>query len=257
MKVAGSVVIVTGASAGIGAETVRLLAAQGANVVLTARRAERLQALVAELAHYPGQRLALAGDVSQEAFCQELAAQTAATFGRVDVLVNNAGIGHRSALLEMSAADVQIIANTNLLGAIYAIQAVLPTMQKQKRGQIINVSSIVSQQALPKSSIYCAAKSGLNTLSRSLRMELRGQGITVTLVYPGLTETEFYQVRLGEQGTRRINRPGVPAQRVGEAIVNAITHNRQEVYITLPDWLLVHTSRLFPRTLDWFVGRLA
>lgn len=257
MKVAGSVVIVTGASAGIGAEAVRALAEQGANVVLTARRAKRLHELAAELAHYPGQRLVVAGDISQEAFCQELAAQTLTTFGRVDVLVNNAGIGHRSALQEMSAADAQTIANTNLLGAIYAIQAVLPIMQRQKRGQIINVSSIVGQQALPKSSVYCASKSALNTLSRSLRMELRGQGIAVTLVYPGLTETEFYQARLGEKGTRRINRPGVPARRVGEAIARAIVHRRQEVYITLPDWLLVQTSRLFPRTLDWFVGRLA
>ncbi len=257
MEITGSVVIVTGASAGIGAETARALAERGANVVLTARRAERLHELAAELAHYPGQRLVVAGDISQEAFCQELAAQTMAALGRVDVLVNNAGIGHRSTLSEMSAADVQTIANTNLLGAIYAIQAVLPTMQQQKRGQIINVSSIVGQQALPKSSVYCATKAGLNMLTRSLRLELRGQGITVTLVYPGLTETEFYKVRLGEKGTRRINRPGVSARRVGDAIVRAIAHNRQEVYITLPDWLLVQTNRLFPRTLDWFVGRLA
>ena len=257
MKIADSVIIVTGASAGIGAETVRVLAQKGANVVLTARRAERLQALATHLAHYPGERLVVAGDIGEEAFCQELVRRTVEAFGRVDVLVNNAGIGHRSTLQEIPTDDVRTIMDTNVLGPVYAIQAVLPHMLRQRRGQIVNVSSIVGQQIVPESSLYCASKTTLNALTRGLRMELQGQPILVTLVYPGLTETEFYQARLGTEVKRRVRRTGVPARRVAEAIADAIAHDRREVYITWPDWLLVQASRLFPRALDWVVGRFA
>ncbi len=254
MQLTSCVVVVTGASAGIGRETAVLLAKAGAHVVLTARRADRLQALAEELAIYPGRRLVLAGDIGVEAFAQALVEQTVAEFGRLDVLVNNAGVGHRSLLAEIPTDDLHTIWNTNVMGVLYPIRAALPYMKQQKSGQIINVSSIVGQRPLPLSGVYCASKTAVNFLSRSLRMECRPYGITVTLVYPGLTVSEFSQARFGNKGANRYWR-GVPAERVGRAIVKAIENGRTEVYITPYDWLFAHLNRLFPRTIDWIIGR--
>jgi len=252
-----SVVIVTGASAGIGEATAELLARAGANVIVTARRSERLHELVARLEACPGRRLAAPGDIRDEAFAQDLINQTTATFGRVDVLINNAGLGHRSLLSEMPLSDARTIFDTNVLGLLYATQAAVAQMKRQNRGQIINVSSIVSQRPLADSAVYSASKAAVNFISRSLRMELRPYNITVTLVYPGLTASEFAQARLGRPGGNRFGLQGIPAERVGRAIVKAIEKGRTEVYVTLFDWLFVHLNRLFPGTVDWIVERIA
>lgn len=254
MQIKNSVIIVTGASAGIGRATAVSLAQRGANVVVTARRADRLQALVTELESYPGQRLAIPGDIGQDSFVHELIAQTVAAYGRVDVLINNAGLGHHSRLAEIPAQDLQTVFGVNVMGLVYAIQAVVPQMRQQGYGQIINISSVVGQRPLPMSGAYCASKTAVNFLSRSLRMELRRHNITVTLVYPGLTATEFSDVKLGKSGSR-FGMRGIPAKRVAEKIAGAIDKNETEVYVTWYDRVIVHASRLFPRTLDWFVGR--
>lgn len=256
MRVEGRVAIVTGASAGIGRATAGLLAQAGANVVVTARRAERLSELVARLELYPGRRLAVPGDISEEAFARELVGQAMGEFGRVDVLINNAGVGHRSLLAEMPPADMRTIFDTNVLGLLYATQAAVVQMKQQGHGQIVNVSSIVSQRPLPDSAVYSASKAAVNFISRSLRMELRPYRIIVTLVYPGLTATEFAQARLGRKGGNRFGLRGVPAARVGRAIVKAIEKGRTEVYVTLYDWFFVHLNRLFPRATDWMAERL-
>ncbi|MCA9974483.1 MAG: SDR family oxidoreductase, partial [Anaerolineales bacterium] len=167
MHISNSVIIVTGASAGIGRATAVSLAQRGANVVITARRQERLAALAAELEPYPGRCFLLAGDIGDTAFARELVAQTVREFGRVDVLVNNAGLGHQSALAAMPLADVQTIFNVNVLGLLAATQAAIPHMQQQGQGQIINVSSIVGQRPLPFSAMYWASKTAVNFLSRS------------------------------------------------------------------------------------------
>lgn len=255
LKVHDSVVVVTGASAGIGWATAERLAAAGANVVVTARRAERLQTLVASLAAYPGKQLALAGDIGRESFAHELIAHTVATFGRIDVLVNNAGVGHKGPLSTLPAADMRTLLDTNVLGLLYATQAAVIRMKEQRRGQIINISSIVGQRPLPDSTLYCASKTAVNFISRGLRMELRPHNITVTTVYPGLTDTEFATARLGGRAGNRFGLRGVSPERVGQAIVRAIARNRTEVFVTWYDWLFVHLNRLFPRTLDALFAR--
>lgn len=255
MKLEGCVVIVTGASAGIGRATAVALSQHGANVIITARREARLQQLASEMADLPGRTLIIAGDIQDEAFAQELMARTAAEFGRVDVLINNAGLGHRSLLSDMPLADMQTIWNTNVLGLMAATQAAIVQMKQQGGGQIMNVSSVVGQRPLPSSGVYCASKTAVNFLSRTLRMELQADNIIVSLVYPGLTATEFSTARLGKPGSSRFGLKGIPAERVAQAIVKGIRHGRCEIYITWYDWLLTHTSRLFPRLLDWAIGR--
>ncbi|MCP5097149.1 MAG: SDR family NAD(P)-dependent oxidoreductase [Chloroflexi bacterium] len=256
MKMSETAVIVTGASAGIGKATAVLLAQKGANVVITARRVERLQQLAAELDHLAGKVIPIAGDIGDANFAQALIAETVDIFGKVDVLVNNAGIGNKSTLTETPIAHMQTILTTNVLGLMAATNAAVPQMKQQGFGQIINISSIVGQRPVPKSGIYCASKTAVNFLTRSLRMELRHDPIKVTLVYPGLTNTEFSESKLGESGTNRFGARGVPAERVGHAIVRAIENGRLEVYVTPIDWLFVHVNRLFPRTLDWIFARI-
>lgn len=254
MKIKGCVVIVTGASAGIGRATAVSLIQSGAHVTITARREARLHALAAELADSPGRVMAIAGDIQNANFAQELVTRTVAEFGRVDVLINNAGLGHRSRLADMPLTDMQTIWNTNITGLMAATQAAVAQMKQQGSGQIINVSSIVGQRPLPGSGVYCASKTAVNFLSRSLRMELKPDNIIVTLVYPGLTATEFGTARLGEEGSNRFGLKGIPAERAAQAIVNAIRHGRTEVYISWYDWIFTHANRLFPRLIDWGVG---
>jgi len=255
MDIRDCVAVVTGASAGIGRATAVALAQAGANVVITARRADRLQDLAVELAEFPGTRLALPGDIRSEAFAQTLVRETAARFGRLDALVNNAGVGHNSPLAETPMDDMRVIFDTNVLGLMALTQAAVAQMKQQGHGHIINISSIVSQRPLPHNGVYCASKTAVNFLSRSLRIELRQDNIIVTLVYPGLTATEFTQARLGQKGGNRFGLRGVPPQRVARKIVGAIRHGRTEVYVTYYDWLFTHLNRLFPRAIDWVIAR--
>lgn len=251
------IAIVTGASAGIGRATAVALARSGADVVAVARRAGRLDALASELRTAPGRVLPLPGDIREPDFARRLVAATVGAFGRVDVLVNNAAVGHRSPLADMPGADVATLIDTNLMALLQLTRAVIPPMRRQGGGHIVNVSSIVGERPLPNSSLYCASKAAVNSLSRSLRMELRSDQIRVTLVYPGLTATEFGDARLGQKGTNRFGLRGAPPQRVAAAIVSAIRHGRDEVYVSPLDWLFVQLNRHFPRTTDWLVGRVA
>ena len=251
IKLSEKVAIVTGASAGIGAAVVRALAAEGANVLLTARRAERLNALVTELTMLPGRRVALAGDIRDAAFCQQLIEAAASEFGRIDILINNAGLGHRSPLSQTPVEHMQTIVDTNLLAVMQTCQAAIPYMRKQGEGHIVNVSSIVGQRPLPNSGFYCASKSALNFLSRSLRMELSAENITVSLLYPGLTATEFQDAVLG--GGRKQRWRGVRPERVAKVTLRGLKKRQQEIYITQIDRVFTHFNRLFPHLTDQLV----
>ncbi len=255
-KLANQVVIVTGATAGIGRETAVLLTKAGASVMATGRREQRLAELAAACSGYPGTIKTMAGDIGEEAFAHALVAETVAVFGKLDVLVNNAGVGHNSTLAEMPMPDMKRIFDTNVFGLMAATQAAVVQMKHQGNGRLINVSSIVGQSPLPNSGAYCASKTAVNFLSRTLRMELRPHNIKVTIVYPGLTDTEFADAKLGRQGRNRFGLRGVPAERVGRAIVRGIENGNPEIYITPTDWLLTHINRLFPHTLDFVLGRM-
>lgn len=255
MGVQGKTVIVTGASAGIGWATAVALLCLGANVVVVARRRARLEQLMGETADLSGSCLVVVGDIREAGFGQAVVARAVAEFGGVDVLINNAGLGHRSQLAETPLADLHTIMETNVMGLLAVTQAAVAQMKQQGGGQIVNVSSIMGQRPLPHSVFYAASKTAVNFISRGLRMELRPQGIVVTTVYPGLTATEFGQARLGRKGINRFGLKGVPPPRVAQAIVKAIERSKTEVYVSWYDWLFVHLNRLFPRTIDWVVGQ--
>ncbi len=257
MDIQNKVIIITGASSGIGRATAVAAAEAGAHVVLVARREERLTELAEKLTTRVGERLVIAGDIRKAAFAAEIVQKTLANLGRVDVLVNNAGLGHRSLIVDMPPDEMQTLWETNVLGLLYLTQASLRQMQKQGQGHIVNVSSIASQRPLPNSALYCASKTAVNFLSRSLRMECKAYNIKTTTIYPGLTQTEFGLVRLGKKGTNRLSLNGVPPERVAKKIIQALRNGNKEVYINWYDWLFVQLNRHFPRTTDWIVARLS
>lgn len=250
----GRVVIITGASSGIGRATALALAKSGAFITVVARRGDKLTELVMEVASTAGKCLPIVGDIRNEAFCESVVAQTVAHFGRVDVLINNAGVGHRSYVMEMTSEEINAIWDTNVVGLLAMTRAAVPHMKRQKGGQIVNISSVVGQRPLPTSAIYCASKTAVNFLSRSLRMELHPHRIKVTVVYPGLTATEFAEARFGQKGNTWRGLRGVAPEKVADAIVDAIRNELLEVYISFFDQAFVYLNRLFPRTLDWLLG---
>ena len=190
-NIAGKVVVITGASSGLGEATARLLSAQGATVVLGARRVDRLQTLVAELTAGGGKALALATDVTQAAQVKALVDAAVQTFGRVDVMVNNAGLMPHSPLERLKISDWDQMIDVNLQGVLYGIAAALPYMQAQKAGHIINVSSVAGHKVRPGSAVYAATKHAVLALSEGLRQEVKPYNIRTTVVSPGAVDTEL------------------------------------------------------------------
>ena len=157
----------------------------------------------------------------------------------------------------MPVAAMKRLVDTNVLGLLYATQAVLPAMRYQRYGHLVNISSIVGFRPLPDAALYTATKTAVNFLSRSLRLELAGTPIHVSTVYPGLTATEFADARLGQKGGNRFGLRGVPADRVAGKILRTLRRPRPDVYITPLDYLIVQINRLFPRATDGVMGVVA
>jgi len=193
MRIRGAAVLITGASSGIGAATALLFARQGARLALAARRLDRLHD-VAEQCRKAGAAAVTVRrvDVSKAADIRGFAAGALLDFDRIDVLVNNAGVGWRGRFEEMPEQAMRELIDTNLLGLSAATQAVLPTMLEQNSGVIINVASVVGFRAVPYSAIYAATKHAVVGLSHALRGELSCTGVKVSAVYPGTTRTEFF-----------------------------------------------------------------
>src|SRR3954464_14777844 len=191
---AGQVIIVTGASSGIGEATARRLARAGSKVVLSARRPERLEALARELDPAGANALAVAGDVTNPADREKLVVATRAKFGRIDALVNNAGYGTRGPVEIVPVDAIRKNFETNLFSLIALTQLVLPEMRARGSGRIINIGSVAGKIARPLSSIYDATKHALEAITDGLRGELKPFGIQVSLIRPGFILTEFVDV---------------------------------------------------------------
>jgi Short-chain dehydrogenases of various substrate specificities len=188
------VAIVTGASAGIGAAVARRLAQDGFQVVLAARRRERLQELEQEITARGETALAIPTDITRLEDCRQLVQKTVMAYGRIDVLVNNAGFGYRSPLEYIPLEAIRHNFETNLFGPIALTQLVIPIMRAQQKGYIVNVSSVAGRIARPLSSVYDATKHAIEAISDSLRAELAQFGIRVIVIEPGFINTEFVEV---------------------------------------------------------------
>ena len=181
-NIAGKVVVITGASSGMGAAAARHLSAQGATVVLGARRVERLQALAGEITAAGGKALVVQTDVTDRGQVRRLVDAAVETYGRIDVLVNNAGIMPLSPLERLKVEEWDRMIDVNLMGVLYGIAAVLPHMTAQKSGHIINLSSVAGHKVFGGSAVYSATKFGVRALSEGLRMEVKPYNIRTTII---------------------------------------------------------------------------
>jgi short-subunit dehydrogenase len=255
-QLAGRVVAITGASAGIGAATARLAAAQGAAVVLAARRVERTEALAAEIAAAGGRATSVAADVTSDVAMQALAARAVEAFCRLDVMICNAGIGYHGTLEETTADAMRRLVDVNLLGTFYAARAALTVMRPQGRGHIIAVSSIVGRRGVAGSSVYAATKAAQVAFIESLRAEFVGTGLHASVVLPVATTTEFHEAIGRDFGHATVGHgPRQSAETVARAIVDCIVSPRPEVYPLRRARLLAVLNVLAPVTADRIVRR--
>ncbi len=191
MQTPQRVALVTGASSGIGAATARALAAAGIAVAIAARRKDRLDELAAEIAKSGGTALVLTADLTKESEAQRIVKETEARFGRLDVLVNNAGVMYLEPLETASLERWRSMFDLNVMSLIASTQAALPGMRARRDGHIVNVSSTAGRMAHPNSGGYAASKFAVGAVSESLRKEVYMDNIRVTIIEPGVVETEL------------------------------------------------------------------
>ncbi|GGY89193.1 SDR family oxidoreductase [Pseudoduganella plicata] len=218
------IVLITGASSGIGAATARQLAAAGHHVVLGARRTDRLELLAAQIRAAGGSADYRALDVTDAGDVQSFALAAHAKHGRIDVLINNAGVMPLSRLDALKLNEWDRMIDVNVRGVLHGIAAVLPLMQQAKSGQIVNLSSIGGHAVSPTAAVYCATKFAVRAISEGLRQEVGGD-IRVTVISPGVTESELAESISDEGGReemREFRRIAIGADAVARAIAYAI-----------------------------------
>src|SRR4051812_45959809 len=190
-NIEGKVIVITGASSGLGEAAARHLAEQGAIVVLGARRSERIQALAEDIIKNGGKTLALPTDVTQVAQVKALVDAAVKTYGRIDVIINNAGLMPHSPLERLKIDEWNQMIDVNIKGVLYGIAAALPYMQQQKFGHVINVSSVAGHKVRPNGVIYSATKHAVRVITEGLRQEVKPYNIRTTIISPGAVETEL------------------------------------------------------------------
>jgi short-subunit dehydrogenase len=259
VNLAGSVVAITGASAGIGRECARAFAARGARLVIGARRAVLLEELAAEVRAKGGEALAVSLDVAEPDQVDAFIGAAVDRYGRLDVLVNNAGFGVRGTVAATPLEAYERLMRVNYLGTVFGCRAALPVMLRQRRGVIVNVSSIVGHRALPAGGAYAATKAAQISLTEALRVELRGTGVHACSVHPVGTETEFgeVQARLSGDAAPRPLGPQQSAQAVADAIVRCAERPRAEVFPYWPSRGIVWLNAVAPGMVDWLAARSA
>jgi uncharacterized protein len=261
MRIEGRTAIITGASSGIGQATAALLTKERVNTVLASRSKKKLEALALDLVSLPGRTLVVPTDVTDRLAVEALVRKTAEAFGRVDILINNAGSGLFAPIAGGNPDNQRRLFEVNFWGAINCIQAAVPYMQSEGRGHIVNVASIAAKISPPYMGMYSATKFALSAVSDALRSELAGSGIGVSTIYPGLTQTSFM-----EHMTQEVEVPAIPpvarfvsSEAVARRIVQSIRLGLRDAYISPEDIAVVGLNTVLPQLVDWtmrtFVGR--
>jgi NADP-dependent 3-hydroxy acid dehydrogenase YdfG len=250
----GKVVLITGASSGFGREAAHLFAAEGAKVVLAARRLDRLQDVAAEIQNAGGEALAVPVDVSQQVEIDWMVKSVIELYDHVDILFNNAGFGRINWLEDLEPErDIETQVRVNLLGLIHVTRMVLPHMIARRSGHIINMASIAGWLAAPSYTVYAATKFGVRGFTDCLRREVAPFGIKVSGIYPGPSKTEFGSRTGSDKSRRRLRWAGltyIPASQVAQRVVRLA--KRPRFRVILPWWyaLIALAENHFPRVAD-------
>lgn len=256
------VVIVTGASSGIGKALALQLAGQGANVVLAARRAELLEQVAEACRQAGGMALAVPTDVANEAQCKALVEKTVTTFERLDMLINNAGLAVIARLEDYTDLSLfQHVMSVNFNGVVYCTYYALPHL-KHTRGRIVVISSLGGKAALPYNTAYCASKYAMHGFYDALRMELDQHSVAVTVICPWWVVTEFHEAQLDKNGVPRgargraiYSKKMMTAERCAEIALRAAYQRRREVLMGPGVWVTL-LKALAPGLVDWLAVKV-
>jgi short-subunit dehydrogenase len=259
MELSGKVVVVTGASMGIGEAIAKIFAEQGASVVMLSRDAGRVEAARGRVGH--GERtLAMACDVRHREDVDRALGLTLHHLQRIDVWVNNAGHGLLDSVAQMDMAACREMFETNLFGAVGAMQAVIPVMRQEGGGTIINISSVAGHIPIPFHAGYSATKFALNAIGKAAGVELKGDGIHVLTVCPGYVRTAFSENSVRGNELKKV-RPGsvrgITAERVAHATLQGYLKKKREVIVPWTMHIPVKLYQLLPGLVEWGMGRMA
>ena len=254
MDLTGKNVVITGASSGIGRATALEMARRGANVVLAARRLEKLETVAAECRALGVRATAVVTDVTRPEDCVRLAEAA----GTVDVLVNNAGFAIFDAVADAKTSDFRAMMDTNYFGAVHCTKAMLPAMLERRSGTIVNVASITGIMGFARMGGYCATKFAVIGWTEALRDEVLGRGVRVALVCPGTTESEFFVTaeRGKMPGASRLM-PAVSPERVARAVCNAAEDGRYRRILPLLGAVFMRLKEIAPRLAHVLMRRVS
>ncbi|MEM8503499.1 MAG: SDR family oxidoreductase [Cyanobacteria bacterium P01_D01_bin.1] len=260
-------VLITGASQGTGKATALKFAAEGWDVTLAARRADRLEAFAGQIEAMGRKAIALPTDVSSPEQVTTLVEKSLATFGKIDALVNNAGICLTGPMINTSLEDWHRIFDTNLWGYVHTIQAVLPAMLSSGKGSIVNVGSIGGKVPMPNMTAYCASKYALTGMTETLRLELAPKGIHVGIVHPGVIDSDFLERAMFRGGSdeevdgrqqqmSQVLQSGLASQpeEIAETIWKTVQKEQNEVVVGMSA-IATSLNRFFPQLTQWALSK--
>ena len=259
MEYSGKTVLITGASSGIGAALAREFAAQGANLVLTARRLDRLEALASELSRGSRRALALRADVSVDGELEGAVERARQEFGRIDVVVANAGFSLAARFDRLTLADYRRQFEVNVFGVLRTVYSTLEDLKKT-RGRIVIIGSVAGWISLPENTAYSMSKAAILDLADGLSTELASAGVSVTHIMPGFIDTDIFEVNNQnvKMDSSKKNKPPkwltMPADRAARQIVRAVSRRKRARVITLHGKALVLLQRLWPGLVSRVLG---
>jgi uncharacterized protein len=258
MNLRGRIVVITGASSGIGRAVSLECARRGASVVLAARREDRLEMVAAECRSRGGEADSVVTDVTRRGDCERLVARALEIHGRIDVLINNAGFAIFDPIEMALPDDLELMMQTNYFGAVYCTQAALPHMLAARQGRIVNVASIAGLMGYERMGGYCATKFALVGFSESLSDEVAGRGIRVSCVCPGTTNTEFFvKAERGKMpGASRLI-VAVKPERVARVVCDAAESGPYRWIVPFPAHLFIRFKEVAPRLAHMLMRRVS
>lgn len=268
LPIAEQVIVITGASSGIGRAAALMFADRGARLVLAARNEEALQAVAEEARERGGSAIVLPTDVSVREQVNHLAEETIRLFGRIDTWVNDAAVSEYVLIADQDPEEIEHIVRVNLLGTIYGCQAALRAGMRTRGGTIINIGSVLSERSIPLQGVYCATKHGVKGFTEVLRMELEREEapVNVTLIKPAVINTPFYRNARSQMGYRpQPTKPIYEPEVVAEAIVGAAERSLRDVFAggagvmlaVMEHFAGALTDRFMVRTNIYFDGQLS
>jgi len=248
-----NVVVITGASTGIGKETAIQFAKKGAKIALVARRKEKLEQVKKEIEKFNVQAFVCTCDVSNKDSVKEMSIKVLEKFERIDILVNNAGFAIYGPVSNLTIEEIESQMHTNYFGTVYCIKYFLPKMLEQKSGHIVNVASVAASFGLPGIAPYCASKFAMLGFSEGLKQELRETGIGVTVVSPIMVRTEFFD-HPSFDNMSRYSGTSLSAKTVARAILKASNSSRLEIIVPSIVRVAVWLKHTFPYLINPIVG---